>query len=99
MLLLNQSLQNPVNPGEACPGPSGDITHYQIRFQSGSFVATENVNIIVCKVGRCSHAFNRLSTSVPSSFESVSVAAKNVVGVGPARACTAQPISELVSQT
>ena len=95
MLLLNQSLQNPVDPGEACPGPSGDITHYKIRFQSGSFVATENVNIVACKLGRCSNTFNLLSSSVPSSFESVSVAAENVDGVGPAQACTAQPISEL----
>ena len=85
-----------MDPGEACPGPSGDITQYQIRFQTGSFVATENVNIIACKVGRCSHTFNLLSSNVPSSFESVLVAAENVVGVGPAGTCTSRPIRELL---
>ena len=95
LLLLNLFLQNPVDPGEACPGPGGDITRYQITFQTGSFVATENVNIVACKVGRCSHTFNLLSSKVPSNFESVLVAAENVVGVGPAGTCTAQPISEL----
>ena len=95
LVILNLSLQNPVDPGEACPGPSGDITHYQIRFQTGSFVDTENVNITACRDGRCSCTFNPLSSSVHLSFESVSVAAENVIGVGAARTCTAQPISEL----
>ena len=31
----------------------------------------------------------------PSSYDSVSVAAENLVGVGAARTCTTQPISEL----
>ena len=92
----NLSLQNSVNPdpGEACPGPSGDIIQYKITFQTGSSVATENVSIASCTAGRCSHTFEPPSNS-PSSYDSVSVAAENVVGVGPARTCTTQTISEL----
>ena len=95
MTYLNLTLQNPLDPGEACPGPTGEITHYQIKFQAGSFLDNVNVNISACRDGRCSHTFNPLISSVPSSFERVSVAAVNVVGVGTARTCTAQPISEL----
>jgi len=68
---------------------------YQITFQTGSVVATENVNIAACTAGRCSHTFEPPSN--PSSrYYGVSVAAENVVGVGAARTCTTQPISELL---
>ena len=56
---------------------------------------TVNVNVTACTAGKCSHTFNLSSDSVPSRFDSVSVAAENVVGVGPARTCPTQPISEL----
>ena len=78
---------------KACQGPRGIITQYQIRFQSGSLVDAFNVNIIACTAGRCNHTFEPHSNP-PSSYDSVSVAAENVVGVGPARRCTAQTISE-----
>ena len=78
---------------EACKGPRGVITQYQIRFQSGSVVNTENVNIARCTAGRCSHTFEPASDP-PSSYDSVSVAAENVVGQGAATKCTAQSISE-----
>ena len=78
---------------EACQGPRGVITQYQIRFQSGSTVNTENVNIARCTAGRCSHTFQPPSNP-PSSFDSVSVAAENVVGQGAVTKCTANPISE-----
>ena len=78
---------------EACQGPSGVITQYQTRFQSGSTVNSENVNIARCKAGRCNHTFEPPSDP-PLTFNSVSVAAENMVGVGTARTCTAQPISE-----
>ena len=78
---------------EACQGPSGVITQYQTRFQSGSTVNTENVNIARCKAGRCSHTFEPASDP-PLTFNSVSVAAENMAGVGTALMCTAQLISE-----
>ena len=78
---------------EVCRRPRGDITQYQISFQTGSVVSTENVNIALCTAGRCSHTFEPPSNP-PSSYDSVSVAAENVVGVGAARTCTTQPISE-----
>ena len=53
-----------------------------------------NVNIARCTAGRCSHTFEPPSNP-PSSYDSVSVAAENVVGVGTARTCTTQPIGEL----
>ena len=81
-------MQSPVGP---CPGVSEAITQYQISFQT---VATENVNITRCTAGRCSHTFEP-SSNPPSSYDSVSVAAENVVGVGAARTCTTQTISEL----
>ena len=84
-------LQDPVDP---IPDISGDITQYQISFLTVSTVATENVNIARCTGGRCSHTFEPPSNP-PSSYDSVSVAAENVVGVGAARMCTTQPISEL----
>ena len=79
---------------DPCPDVSGDITHYQISFQSGSVVATENVNTARCTAGRCSHTFEPPSNP-PSSYDSLSVAAENVVGVGATRTCTTQPIRKL----
>ena len=76
---------------DPCPGVTGDITLYQIIFQNGSSVATKNVNIAECTAGRCSHTFEPPSNP-PSSYDSVSVAAENVVGVGAARTCTTQTI-------
>ena len=88
----NISLQDPVNPEEACPGVIGAITHYQISFHTASFAATEN--IMRCTARRCSHTFEPPSNP-PSTYDSVSVAAQNVVGVGPAKTCTTQSIGEL----
>ena len=79
---------------DPCPGVSGDITQYQISFQSGSVVATEIVKIARCTAGRCSHTFEPLSNP-PSNYDSVSVAAENVVGVGAARNCITQAIRKL----
>ena len=91
--LLHHSLQDPVDP---CPSVTGNITQYQISFQTGSsVVVTEIVNTVSCTAGKCSHTFEPPSNP-PSSYDSVSVAAENVVGVGAARTCTAQPISELL---
>ena len=72
---------------ETCPG---DITQYQISFHT----SIVNVSNARCTAERCSHTFVPPSNP-PSSYESVSVAAENVVGVGSARPCTAQNISEL----
>ena len=79
---------------DPCPGISGDITQYQISFQAGSAVDTDNVNISECKAERCNHTFVPPSNP-PLSYDGVSVAAVNVVGVEAARTCTTQPISEL----
>ena len=57
-------------------------------------MVTVNVNITRCTAGRCSYTFESPPNS-SSSYDNVSVAAENVVGVGAARTCTAQPISEL----
>ena len=59
-------------------------------------MATENVNIAKCTAGRCSHTFEPPSNP-PSSYDSVSVAAENVVGVGAARMCSTQIIRELLT--
>ena len=91
--MVRIALQDQVDPGEACPGPRGNIIQYQINFQTGSVVDTNNVNSDRCTTGRCSHTFEPPSNP-PSSYDSVSVAAENVVGVGAARPCTTQPISE-----
>ena len=81
---------------EACQGPKGVTRQYQIRYQIGPFKVYENVNTTACKAERCSHTYNLLNVdSIPSGYDSVSVAAENVVGVGPARLCTTQTISEL----
>ena len=94
LMALNLFLQDPLDTSETCRRPRGDITQYQMSIQTGSIVATENVNIAECTAGRCSHTFEPPSNP-PSSYDSVSVAAENVVGVGAARTCTTQPISEL----
>lgn len=79
-----------------CPGPRGHTTQYQVTLQFMSFAVTaENVNISACRSEICSHTYNFLIAPSGSVLSSVSVAAENVVGVGPARTCTAQPISEL----
>ena len=89
------SLQDQIDPEEACQGPRGNITQYQISFQNrSSVIDTEKVNITRCTAGRCSHTF-QLPSNPPSSYDSVSVAAENVVGVGAARTCTSQSTSEL----
>ena len=79
---------------ETCPGQNGNITQYKISFQTQSLVKTENVNITSCTAGQCSHTFQPPSNP-PSSYDHVSVAAENVVGVGGTRSCITQPISEL----
>jgi len=81
---------------DPCLGVTGNITQYQISFQTGSAVSTESVNVARCTAGRCSHTFEPPSNS-PSSYDSVLVAAENVVGVGAARTCTTQTISELIT--
>ena len=81
---------------DQCPGISGNITQYQISINSVSVVVTERVNITRCTAGRCSHTFEPPSNP-PSSYDSVSVAAENVVGVGNATTCTSQTISELLT--
>ena len=62
---------------------------------------TETVSVSECMDGRCnlhivpdSHLLNG---SVPSSYRRLMVAAENVVGVGAARTCTTQTISELTT--
>ena len=85
--------QNTVDLGEPCSGPN--ITQYQLSFQMGSVVNSENVSTSRCTAGRCSHTFEPPSNP-PSSYDSVSVAAGNVVGVGATRTCTTQTISELL---
>ena len=82
------------DPGEMCPSPRANITRYQIRFQANSSVIIENMSISECKAGRCNYTFKPPSNP-PSSYDSVSVAAENVVGVGDAKVCTTQTISEL----
>ena len=57
----------------------------------------KNVHVTACTARKCSHTYNLWSDSVPSSYDSVSVAAVNVLGMGAARTCTTQSISELVS--
>ena len=79
---------------DPCPDVSGNITQYQIRFQTVSVVIIETVNIARCTAGKCSHTF-KIPSNPPSSYDSVSVAAENVVGVGAAKTCTTQTISEL----
>ena len=92
------TLQNPVDPSESCPGPNWDITQYRISFWTVSLTSTKNVNtedvsITRCTGGRCTHTFEPHSNSL-SRYDNVSIAAENVVGVGPARLCTTQTISE-----
>ena len=79
---------------ETCPGQNGNITQYKISFQTGSLEKTENVNITSCTAGQCSYTFQPPS-NLPSSYNRVSVAAGNEVGVGATRSCTTQPISKL----
>ena len=92
---ISPSMQDPIDPGEGCPGITGNVTQYQISFQTGSVVATESMNTSTCTARKCSQTFEP-SSNPPSSYDSVSVAAKNAVGVGAARTCTTQTISELL---
>ena len=85
--ISHSMMQSPMGP---CSGISEAITQYQISFQT---VTTENVNIARCTAGMCSHTFVPPSNP-PSSYDNVSVAAENVVGVGAARTCTAKAISK-----
>jgi len=106
MLLYTQLTQCSISPffqlfqdrnlGATCPGSSGNVEQYQIKFQTRYFVDTESVNASRCENGRCSNTFELAKNgSAPSSYDNVSVAAENVVGVGVAKICTTQPISEL----
>ena len=92
IVLDSESLQDPVDPdpGEVCAPPRANIKQYQISFQANFSV---NVSISDCTAGKCSYFFEPPSNP-PSSYDSVSVAAENVVGVGAARSCTTQTISE-----
>lgn len=92
----NLSLQDPIDPdpGDKCPGPSGNVTQYQIRFQTGSSSINFTVNTTMCKARTCNYTFEP-PLNPPSSYDRVSVAAENVVGMGMERDLTTQPISEL----
>ena len=57
-------------------------------------MVTEGVVIAMWTAGRYSHTFMPPSNP-PSSYDTVSVAAENVVGIGAAGNLTTQPISEL----
>ena len=58
--------------------------------------ATVNyMNITACAAEKCSHSHTFSNDSVPARYDSVSVAAENVVGVGAARTRPTQPIGEL----
>ena len=85
--------------GEVCPAPRGVIKWYLIRYHArssnGPFVAAEKVDISQCNSRMCWHSFEA-DMNRPILYDSVSVAAENVVGVGTARTCAAQTISELV---
>ena len=84
------SLQDPLDP---CPRVNGDITQYLITFRTRSLVNKQNVTVARCTSGRCSYTFKPPSNP-PSRYDSVSVAAENVVGVGAAKTCTTQTICE-----
>ena len=86
-VFYHASIQDAVDP---CPGISGVIKFYDINYQN----TTVNIDVLMCMNGRCSHTFEPPSNP-PSSYGNVSVAAENKVGVGAARTCTAQTISEL----
>ena len=61
---------------------------------------TETVTVSECMDGRCNlyivPASHLLNGSVSLSYRRLAVAAENVVGVGAARTCTTQTISELL---
>ena len=62
---------------------------------------TETVSVSECMDERCNlHIVpdsQLVNGSVPLSYRRLMVAAENVVGVGAARTCTTQPISELTT--
>ena len=80
---------------EACLGPRGVITQYQIIFQTGTVMTTESVNLARCTAGKCRHIFKPPSNAL-LTYESVAVAAENRVGVGATKVCTEQTICEFV---
>ena len=84
-----------MDPVEACPRSSGVIIQYQIIFTSGSIVVAKSVSPSKCTAGVCGYNFKPASNG--SVYDNVSVAAENVVGVGAARTCTTQTISELIT--
>ena len=92
--LYSKNLRNP------CLGISGNITQYQISFQAENVAITETVSVSECMDGRCNlhivPASHLLNGSVPLRYSRLIVAAENVVGVGAARTCTTQTISELL---
>ena len=95
-LYLESSLQDAddPDPGEACPGPRGNVTQYQIKFETDTSVERFIVNTTICKARTCNFTFEP-PPDPPTSYDRVSVVAKNVVGTGDARNLTTQPISEL----
>ena len=95
-LYLEPSLQDAddPDPGEVCPGPRGNVTQYQIKFENDTSVQTFIVNSTMCRDRTCNYTFEPPSNP-PSSYDRVSVVAENVVGTGDARNLTTQPISEL----
>ena len=80
---------------EACLGPRGVITQYQISFQTATVVTTESVNLARCTAGKCRHTFKPPSNAL-LTYANVAVAAENRVGVGATRVCTEQTICELM---
>ena len=82
-----------MDPVEACPHSSGIIIQYQIILKSGSFMAAKSVSPSECTAGVCDYNFKPASNLL-IVYDSVSVAAENMVGVGAAKTCTTQTISE-----
>ena len=98
-IVLSACLQDPEDQHGECQAPTGRITQFQIKFEVGSTVFTTiNVDISACLTGRCSNTFNLSNVQsgrIPSSYDRVSVVAKNIVGVGAEKTCTTQTISKL----
>ena len=92
-------LQDPFDPGEACPGPSGDITQYQISFHTGTVVYTQSMDPSECIAEICGYTYrpasNLLNGSIPSNYDTVAVVAVNMVGVGAGKTCTEHSFSKL----
>ena len=84
---------------DPCTIPGRDIIRYKVNLQTESIVDTESIYVASCTDRRCGHTFQLPSTSengsFPLSYDSVSVAAENMAGVGAVRSCSEQTISEL----